>query len=166
MKKNEEAKMHRLAEIMETLGIDAKELSTLCGLHYKSIEKHMRGENINRDSLMEYKKVFQLPMEFILGEKNDLTGRFDIEERLLSNPDIFKARFYAYNVEQIDKNKSYYLIFERRQGEYVEQGAHTEWKSFTEDGEYEIRIPRLLRIVNKDKYENILIIILLSLKKE
>lgn len=145
--------MNRLKIIRKSAGITRRELSRITDIHEHSIERHERGGEIDRIRLFLYADVFQLPVEFIMGEKNDLTGRFDEEERMLDLAKDFSARFKAFNYEQVDKEKKYYLIWEKHNFGHTVTGAHTIWVSYTEDGQYEKRIPRLLVKPNKERYE-------------
>ncbi len=143
---------NRLKEIRDSAGLTILELSEVAGVGERTIQRHEAGGDIRHDILMRYANVFQLPMEFILGVKNDLTGNFDKELRLIDT-ELFKERFKAYNYEIVNENKKYYLNFERHDGETVIQDAHTIWRSSAEDGTYEIRVPRLLVKPNRELFE-------------
>lgn len=145
--------MNRLKIIRKSAGITRRELSRLTGIHERSIERHERSGKIDWIRLSLYANVFQLPGEFIMGEANDLTGRFDEEERMLKLPEEFAERFKAFQYEQIDKEKKYYLVWEKHSFGNIVTGAYTIWKSNTADGEYERRVPRLLAKPKRENYE-------------
>lgn len=149
----EENYMNRLKMIRESAGITRRELSRITEIHEYSIERHERGGEIDRIRLSLYANVFQLPVEFIMGEKNDLTGRFDEEERMLKLKKEFAERFKAFHYEQVDKEKMYYLIWEKHNFGNIITGAQTIWVSNTADCQYEKRVLRLLPQPNREHYE-------------
>lgn len=149
----EEGRMNRLKMIRKSAGITRRELSRITGIHEHSIERHERGGEIDRDRLVLYAGVFQLPIEFIAGTTNDLTGRFDEEERMLDLAKDFSERFKAFNYEQVDKEKKYYLIWEKHNFGHIVTGAYTIWVSNTADGQYEKRVPRLLVEPDRNHFE-------------
>ena len=147
--------MNRLKKIRKRAGITRRVLSELTGIHEHSIERHERGNEIDRERLSVYANVFQLPIEFIMGEKNDLTGRFDEEEKMLELPKDFSERFKAFNYELVDEEKKYYFIWEKHYQGNIFSGAYTIRKSYSENGEYEIRIPQLLQNSNREDWEKV-----------
>lgn len=145
--------MNKLKEIIGVLGITTDELSELTGISARTIQRHRNGYSMDCYCLSAYSEIFQFPMEYIAGAKNDIFGKFDEEDRMLSIEDMCKARFRAYNYEQIDNAKSYYLIGEKHNGEDINIVMHA-ITICSNGGEYEKKIPRLILNPNRKFFES------------
>lgn len=149
--------MNRLKQIRECAGISQEKLSLITTIHTRTINRHEGNREINRELLTLYADAFQLPMEFINGTPNDLTGRFDRELAMLALPELFKSRFAAFNCEVLDPHKQYYLIWEKHALGNIEQGFHSVWVMDTSDEQVGCikgkRIPRLMSNPNREYLE-------------
>lgn len=130
------------------------ELSKLTGISVRTIQRHEKGENIERECLCLYRNVFQLSMEFILGEKKNLFEKYDKEGEMISCEEIFQQRFAIYNYEVMDCEKYYYVLY-MREGPIGkrDRGAWTTWGSYIGTNK-EKRVPRLIEGVERKKIED------------
>ena len=147
--------MNRLRQIRKSAGVTLSELSSITAIHQHTIERHEKGDEIDKIRLSVYADTFQLPIEFIMGIPNNIMGRFDCELAMLELPDMFHKRFIAYNREVLEPGKQYYLIWEIHALGNIEQGAYSRWVSNTPDGCYENRVPRLLSKPDKNQLEKV-----------
>lgn len=145
--------MNIYKKLREAVVLSQEEMANILGVTVRSITRYESGETVGIHSLKRYKDAFQVSMELLL----DNMGMYQEKKSILKyiGSPIFKDRFYAYNYEKIDPNKSYYLIWEIDTGKTIEYGAQTIWKRDCRGGEAEKRVPREKKNPNREYWERI-----------